>query len=54
MIWLPNDSAGIARSEAYDLQHYHHLATVMDVRTTADVSTPRQSTEDRRGQTRAH
>jgi hypothetical protein len=33
IIWLPNDSAGVARSEAYDLQHYHHLAVTIDVRT---------------------
>lgn len=36
-IWLPNDSAGVARSEAYDLQHYHHLAVTIDVRTVADA-----------------
>ncbi|KIM28865.1 hypothetical protein M408DRAFT_16235 [Serendipita vermifera MAFF 305830] len=53
VIWLPNDSAGIARSEAYDLQHYHHLSTVIDVRAATDVS-PRHSSEARRGQTRPH
>lgn len=50
VIWLPNDAAGIARSEAYDLQHYHHLTATIDVRSTADVpATPRRSLEDRRG-----
>lgn len=48
VIWLPNDSAGVARSEAYDLQQYHHLATVLDVRNQADVPSPRHSHEDRR------
>ena len=36
-IWLPNDAAGVARSEAYDLQHYHHLAVTIDVHTLADA-----------------
>lgn len=31
MIWLPNDHAGIARSEAIDLQRYHGLETTLDV-----------------------
>jgi hypothetical protein len=52
VIWLPNDSAGIARSEAFDLQHYHHLATVIDVRSKGDLPSPRHSAEDRRGVTR--
>ncbi|TDL28546.1 hypothetical protein BD410DRAFT_759887 [Rickenella mellea] len=42
-IWLPNDAAGIARSEAYDLQRYHSLRTTLDVRSTADVLTRRSS-----------
>ncbi|KAG8822531.1 hypothetical protein FRC17_009553 [Serendipita sp. 399] len=50
VIWLPNDSAGIARSEAYDLQQYHHLTTVIDVRAPADVMTPRNSDDHRREQ----
>ncbi|KAA1467838.1 hypothetical protein DENSPDRAFT_770262 [Dentipellis sp. KUC8613] len=37
IIWLPNDSAGVARSEAYDLQRYHELRATLDVRATEDV-----------------
>lgn len=37
IIWLPNDSAGVARSEAVDLQKYHNLQVTLDVRTTGDV-----------------
>ncbi|KAJ3879447.1 hypothetical protein F5051DRAFT_402847 [Lentinula edodes] len=33
IIWLPNDSAGVARSEAVDLQKYHDLVVTLDVRT---------------------
>ncbi len=36
-IWLPNDAAGVARSEAIDLQKYHGLRATLDVRTPADV-----------------
>ncbi|KAG6873836.1 hypothetical protein C0995_010448 [Termitomyces sp. Mi166 len=39
IIWLPNDSAGVARSEALDLQRYHDLTATLDVR--ADVNPPR-------------
>jgi len=42
IIWLPNDSAGVAQSEAIDLQKYHDLQVTLDVRTTADVM-PRSS-----------
>jgi len=31
LIWLPNDAAGIARSEAYDLHRYHGLEATLDV-----------------------
>ncbi len=31
MIWLPNDSAGVARSEAADLRKYHDLHATIDV-----------------------
>jgi hypothetical protein len=31
MIWLPNDHAGVAHSEAIDLQRYHGLETTIDV-----------------------
>lgn len=45
IIWLPNDSNGVARSEAYDLQRYHNLAATIDVRTASDVpALPRKST----------
>jgi len=37
IIWLPNDSAGVARSEAYDLQKYHDLQATLDVWTRQDV-----------------
>ncbi|KAF7297179.1 MPN domain-containing protein [Mycena indigotica] len=37
IIWLPNDSAGVARSEAVDLQKYHDLQVTLDVRTKDDV-----------------
>ena len=50
VIWLPNDSAGIARSEAYDLQRYHNLTTTLDVRSDADVL-PRRSTSANRSVT---
>ena len=36
-IWLPNDAAGVARSEAVDLQKYHGLRATLDVRTPDDV-----------------
>lgn len=38
IIWLPNDSAGVARSEALDLQKYHDLRVTLDVRMKRDVS----------------
>jgi calcium permeable stress-gated cation channel len=47
IIWLPNDSAGVARSEAYDLQKYHDLQVTLDVRTKEDVLTERRSTSSR-------
>ena len=37
IIWLPNDSAGVARSEAYDLEKYHGLRATLDVRAKDDV-----------------
>ncbi|KAK0198749.1 hypothetical protein F5146DRAFT_918927 [Armillaria mellea] len=37
IIWLPNDSAGVARSEAVDLQKYHDLRVTLDARVTDDV-----------------
>ncbi|KAL5519004.1 hypothetical protein ACEPAH_687 [Sanghuangporus vaninii] len=47
-IWLPNDTAGIARSEAYDLSRYHGLRTVLDVRSVDDVTNPRRPSSRRR------
>ncbi|TFK77484.1 hypothetical protein BDN72DRAFT_46203 [Pluteus cervinus] len=46
IIWLPQDSAGVARSEAVDLQKYHDLQVTLDVRAKEDVM-PRQSHESR-------
>ncbi|KAI5898056.1 uncharacterized protein SCHCODRAFT_080873 [Schizophyllum commune H4-8] len=37
IIWLPNDAAGVARSEAVDLQKYHDLRVTLDVPTGLDV-----------------
>ncbi|KAH0591166.1 hypothetical protein H2248_001263 [Termitomyces sp. 'cryptogamus'] len=47
IIWLPNDSAGVARSEALDLQRYHDLTVTLDVRTKEDVIPPRPSARSR-------
>jgi hypothetical protein len=46
IIWLPNDSAGVARSEALDLQKYHNLQVTLDVCSKDDVS--RRSSDSRR------
>ncbi|TFK26704.1 hypothetical protein FA15DRAFT_754865 [Coprinopsis marcescibilis] len=46
IIWLPNDSAGVARSEAVDLQKYHDLQVTLDVRAQEDVL--RRSSSSRR------
>ncbi|KDR85603.1 hypothetical protein GALMADRAFT_53945 [Galerina marginata CBS 339.88] len=48
IIWLPNDSAGVARSEAIDLQKYHDLQVTLDVRAKEDVMTRRSSSSRRR------
>jgi calcium permeable stress-gated cation channel len=37
IIWLPHDAAGIAKSEAVDLQHYHALQVTLDVTRQEDV-----------------
>ncbi|KAJ7619547.1 hypothetical protein FB45DRAFT_931060 [Roridomyces roridus] len=37
IIWLPNDSAGVARAEAVDLAKYHNLKATLDVRSKDDV-----------------
>lgn len=47
-IWLPNDSAGIARAEAYDLQRYHGLRTILDVQTTIEAPPRRSSAPEPR------
>ncbi|KAH9486372.1 hypothetical protein JR316_0000436 [Psilocybe cubensis] len=47
IIWLPNDSAGVARSEAVDLQKYHDLQVTLDVRAKEDVMTRRSSSTRR-------
>lgn len=46
IIWLPNDSSGVARSEAVDLQKYHDLQVTLDVREKEDVL-PRRSSSSR-------
>ncbi|KAF8963914.1 hypothetical protein BDZ97DRAFT_1939372 [Flammula alnicola] len=47
IIWLPNDSAGVARSEAVDLQKYHDLQVTLDVRAMEDVMQRRSSSSRR-------
>lgn len=42
VIWLPNDTGGIGRSEAYDLERYHSLRVTLDVRAKEDAL-PRRS-----------
>jgi hypothetical protein len=48
IIWLPNDSAGVARSEAIDLERYHNLQATLDVRSTEDVMYRGSSASSRR------
>ncbi|KAF5323627.1 hypothetical protein D9611_005517 [Ephemerocybe angulata] len=48
IIWLPNDSAGVAQSEAVDLQKYHDLQVTLDVRAKEDVLMRRSSSTRRR------
>lgn len=48
IIWLPNDVAGIARSEAFDLQQYHALQVTLDVKTQEDVLPHRPASFRRR------
>ncbi|KAG2022753.1 hypothetical protein CC2G_000479 [Coprinopsis cinerea AmutBmut pab1-1] len=48
IIWLPNDSAGVARSEAEDLQKYHDLQVTLDVRAHEDVLLRRSTSLRRR------
>ncbi|KAF9444596.1 hypothetical protein P691DRAFT_796399 [Macrolepiota fuliginosa MF-IS2] len=46
IIWLPKDSAEVARSEATDLKKYHNLECTLDVRAKEDVM-PRRSSSSR-------
>lgn len=48
IIWLPNDSAGVARSEAVDLQKYHDLQVTLDVRAKEDVLARRPASSSSR------
>lgn len=52
-IWLPNDRAGVARGEAYDLQRYHNLRATVDVRSRDDVVTFRNHGRKPSGEERA-
>jgi hypothetical protein len=47
IIWLPNDSAGVARSEAYDLEKYHGLQATLDVRSKDDAGPRTPSSRNR-------
>ncbi|KAG6811858.1 hypothetical protein H0H92_005529 [Tricholoma furcatifolium] len=49
IIWLPNDSAGVAQSEALDLQRYHDLTVTLDVRAKEDVIHRRSDSSSRGG-----
>ena len=51
IIWLPNDTAGIAMQEAYDLQQYHSLPVTLDVRSQNDVMPRRTGSSRSRGST---
>jgi len=37
IVWLPSDHAGVARSEARDLEQFHGLKAVIEVRSNDDV-----------------
>ncbi|KAI0003860.1 hypothetical protein BJV74DRAFT_812109 [Russula compacta] len=37
IVWLPSDNAGVARAEARDLEQYHGLKAVIEVRSSDDV-----------------
>jgi calcium permeable stress-gated cation channel len=37
IVWLPSDRSGVARAEARDLEHYHGLRAVIEVRSSDDV-----------------
>ena len=44
IIWLPNDAAGVARSEAVDLQKYHDLQVTLDIGGAGSGGTPTSGT----------
>ncbi|KAG0702753.1 hypothetical protein DFH29DRAFT_999137 [Suillus ampliporus] len=46
IIWLPNDTAGVAKTEAIDLRKYHDIHVTLDVR-AKDVVLPKRSTSTR-------
>ena len=48
IIWLPRDTAEVARSEAEDLKKYHNLDCTVDVRTREDTLPRTLSTRVRR------
>jgi len=55
LIWLPNDPAGIARSEAYDLHRYHGLEATLDMaQGRLDNTSHGESTPLRRINSRTH
>ncbi len=37
IVWLPSDNAGVARAEARDLEQFHGLKAVIEVRSSDDV-----------------
>jgi hypothetical protein len=37
IVWLPSDKAGVARAEARDLEKYHELKAVIEVRSNDDA-----------------
>ncbi|KAG1766395.1 hypothetical protein EDD22DRAFT_878114 [Suillus occidentalis] len=46
IIWLPNDTAGVAKTEAIDLRKYHDIRVALDVH-ARDVILPKRSTSTR-------
>lgn len=46
IIWLPNDTAGVAKTEAIDLRKYHDIQVTLDVH-AKDVILPKRSTSTR-------
>ncbi|KAG2120632.1 uncharacterized protein F5147DRAFT_662683 [Suillus discolor] len=46
IIWLPNDTAGVAKMEAIDLRKYHDIHVTLDVH-ARDVILPKRSTSTR-------